>query len=78
MGPNARAGIKFKAPTINTTAINQEIKSGEVVESVPAPEGTFFLLARDPASARVGMANQIATHQHGDGARQIIKRGIAG
>jgi hypothetical protein len=58
IGPSDRAGKKLRAPTSTVTATSQKIKRALWVGRVPLEAGTVFLLARDPAMARAGMASQ--------------------
>src|SRR4249919_3186369 len=58
IGPRLRAGKKVRAPTITTTEINKEVKSGPLTGNVPSDSGTCFFAARLPAMARTGMTEK--------------------
>src|SRR4029077_11813741 len=55
MGPRLRAGKNVSAPTIRITPIKSTVKSGVVTGNVPGDGGTYFLPARLPAMASIGM-----------------------
>ena len=76
IGPSARAGKKLSAPTMMTTPISQAMKSGVCVGSVPAPAGTFFLRASEPAMASAGTGQPVAAEEHGDAQAQCCRTGV--
>ena len=55
MGPRLNAGKNVRAPTIKITPIKSTVKRGVVTGKVPKDGGTYFLLARLPAIASIGM-----------------------
>src|SRR5262245_36732882 len=55
IGPRLRAGKNVSAPTITTTLTSNVVNRGVVTGNVPNDGGTWFLLARFPATASIGM-----------------------
>ena len=55
IGPRLRAGKNVSAPTIRITPISSTVNSGVVTGNVPREGGTYFLRARLPAIASMGM-----------------------
>src|ERR1035437_3418751 len=55
IGPRLSAGKNVSAPTIRITLIKSTVKSGVVTGKVPSEGGTYFLPARFPAIASMGM-----------------------
>src|SRR5690606_35654311 len=53
-GPNARAGIKVRAPTSSTVPISRPINSAPCVGNVPVVVGWISLLTSAPAIAITG------------------------
>ena len=50
--------MKVSAPTSTTTPTSSATNSGVCVGSVPAPAGTIFFRASEPAMASIGIASQ--------------------
>src|ERR1022692_60738 len=55
IGPRLSTGKNVSAPTIRITLIKSTVKSGVVTGKVPSEGGTYFLPARFPAIASMGM-----------------------
>src|SRR6266702_1554581 len=55
IGPRLNAGKNVRAPTIRITPIKSTVNNGVVTGKVPNDGGTYFLPARYPARASVGM-----------------------
>src|SRR6185437_3907576 len=55
IGPKLNAGKKIKAPRIRIVPTNSTVNSGVVTGNVPGDGGTYFLRARLPAIASMGM-----------------------
>src|SRR5262249_35803907 len=55
IGPRLRAGKKVSAPTIKITPSRRTVNKGVVTGKVPTEGGTYFLPARLPAIASIGM-----------------------
>ena len=55
MGPRLSAGKKVNAPTMMMTPIRSTVNSGVVTGKVPKEGGTYFLPARLPAMANIGI-----------------------
>src|ERR1700756_1352223 len=55
IGPKLNAGKNVSAPTIKITPIRSTVNSGVVTGNVPREGGTYFLPARFPAMASMGM-----------------------
>src|SRR5437879_1706023 len=55
MGPRLKAGKNVSAPTMTITPIRSTVNSGVVTGKVPRDGGTYFLPARFPAMASMGI-----------------------
>ena len=60
MGPRARTGRKFRAPTSKTVPSNKIMKVPPEAGNVPTLGGAIFFTASEPASPMIGtiMANR--------------------
>src|ERR1700722_18229429 len=54
-GPRLSAGKNVNAPTIRITPMRSAVNNGVVTGNVPRDGGTYFLPARLPAIANIGM-----------------------
>ena len=72
IGPSARAGKNVSAPTTSTVAISSTTNSGVWVGSVPAPAGTCFLAASEPAIASAGIGQPEPGEEHRHAQRAVV------